>query len=59
MLTLLAHVFIWGAIYNFNLSEIMTTLTFAMYYYFDLSGFIHVHLLFALCLVVIGLCLAL
>lgn len=37
----------------------MTTLTFAMYDHFDLSGFIHVRLLFALCLVVIALCLAL
>lgn len=37
----------------------MTTLTFAMYDHFDLSGFIHVRLLFALGLEVIGLCLAL
>lgn len=39
--------------------EIMTTLTFAVYDHSDPSGFIHVRLLFALCLVVIGLCLAL
>lgn len=37
----------------------MTTLTFAVYDHSDPSGFIHVRLLFALCLVVIGLCLAL
>lgn len=51
--------FFWGAIYSFNLYKIMTTLTFAMYDHFDLSGFIHVRLLFALGLEVIGLCLAL
>ena len=58
-LTLHVHVFFLGAIYNFNLFEIMTTLTFAMYDRSDPSGFIHFCLLFALCLVVIGPSLAL
>lgn len=47
-----------GAIYNLNLFE-MITLTFAAHDHSDPSGFIHVSLLFGLCLVVIGLCLAL
>lgn len=44
---------------HFNISEMMTTSTFASGDQADPSGFIHVCLLFALCLLVIGLCLAL
>lgn len=40
-----AQAFIWEAIYNSNLSENMTTLTFAVYDHFNLSGFIQVRLL--------------
>lgn len=36
-LTLHAHVFFLGAIYNFNLFEIMTTLIFTMYEHSDPS----------------------
>lgn len=52
-------IFLHGTFYNFNISEMMTTPTFATGDHTDPSGFIHVCLLFALCLLVIGLCLAL
>lgn len=52
-------IFLHRTFYNFNISEMMTTATFATGDHADPSGFIHVCLLFALCLLVIGLCLAL
>ena len=54
-----SRIFLHGTFCNFNISEMMTTPTFATGDHADPSGFIHVCLLFALCLLVIGLCLAL